>query len=114
MSFVSRPTATRRFRPFRRTALQPADLGFTNVVPDDPGGAALPIVFGPSFTIGPSSQGPTRLRRATFEWEDNFTWTLGRHEIKFGGDITRIRQNYHYDFYNNGSFDFTFGEFHRR
>ena len=89
----------------------PADFGFTNVVPDDPGGAALPIVFGPSFTIGPSAQGPTKLRRATFEWEDNFTWTLGRHEIKFGGDITRIRQNYHYDFYNNGSFDFTFGNF---
>ncbi len=89
----------------------PADFGFTNVVPDDPGGAALPIVFGPSFTIGPSSQGPTKLRRATFEWEDNFTWTRGRHEIKFGGDISRIRQNYHYDFYNNGSFDFTFGEF---
>ncbi len=89
----------------------PQDFGFTNVVPDDPLGAALPIVFGPSFTIGPSSQGPTKLRRATFEWEDNFTWTRGRHEIKFGGDITRIRQNYHYDFYNNGSFDFTFGEF---
>ncbi len=108
-----------RFAASRYATLQavPADstspsaLGFTNVFPDDPGGAAPPIIFGPSFTLGPSAQGPTKLRRATFEWEDNFTWTLGRHEIKFGGDITRIRQNYHYDFYNNGSFDFTFGDF---
>ncbi len=108
-----------RFAASRYATLQavPADstspsaLGFTNVFPDDPGGAAPPIIFGPSFTLGPSAQGPTKLRRATFEWEDNFTWTLGRHEIKFGGDITRIRQNYHYDFYNNGSFDFTFGNF---
>ncbi len=89
----------------------PSSLGFTNVVPDDPAGTAPPIVFAPSFTLGPSAQGPSKLKRATFEWEDNFTWTRGRHEIKFGGDISRIRQNYHYDFYNNGSYDFTFGDF---
>src|ERR1700690_1648446 len=89
----------------------PAALGFTNVFPDDPAGTAPPIIFGPSCTLGPSSEGPTTLKRATFEWEDNFTWTRGRHEIKFGGDISRIRQNYHFDFYNNGSFDFTFGDF---
>ena len=31
--------------------------------------------------------------------------------MKFGVDITRVRQNYNFDFFNNGSFDFTFGDF---
>ena len=88
------------------TTTSPAALGFTNVNPDDPKGAAPPIMYASSFTVGPSPQGPTKLHRATFEWADNFTWTRGRHEWKFGGDVTRIRQNFNYDFYNNGSFDF--------
>jgi len=88
------------------TTTSPAALGFTNVNPDDPRGTAPPIMYASSFTVGPSPQGPTKLHRATFEWADNFTWTRGRHEWKFGGDVTRIRQNFNYDFYNNGSFDF--------
>lgn len=89
----------------------PADLGFTNVSPDDPKGTAPPVIFTNSFNLGPSPQGPTTLHRSTFEFGDNFTWTRGKHEWKFGGDITRIRQNYQFDFFNNGSFDFTFGDF---
>jgi Carboxypeptidase regulatory-like domain/TonB dependent receptor len=89
----------------------PAALGFTNVNPDSSPGAAPPIIFTNGFNLGPSPQGPTKLHRATFEWADNFTWTRGKHEWKFGGDITRIRQNFNFDFFNNGSFDFTFGDF---
>lgn len=84
----------------------PAALGFTNVNPDDPRGTAPPIMYASSFTIGPSPQGPTKLHRATFQWTDNVTWTHGKHEWKFGGDFTRVRNNFNYDFYNNGSFDF--------
>ena len=62
-------------------------------------------------TSGLRLKGPTTLHNATFQWSDNYTWTRGKHEMKFGVDITRIRQNYHYDFYNNGSYDFTFGDF---
>jgi carboxypeptidase family protein len=89
----------------------PSALGFTNVTPADPAAPAPPTIFGPSFTLGPSVQGPTTLHRASFEWSDNFTWTRGKHEIKFGGDITRVRNNFHYLYYNNGGFDFTFGAF---
>jgi hypothetical protein len=89
----------------------PASLGFTNLTPADPTDAVEPTIFGPSFTLGPSIQGPTTLKRATFEWSDDYTWTVGRHEIKFGGDFTRIRQNYYYDYYNSGGFDFTYGDF---
>jgi len=89
----------------------PSALGFTNVTPADTKAPAPPTIFGPSFTLGPSTQGPTTLHRANFEWSDNFTWTLGKHEIKFGADFTRIRNNFYYDYYNNGSEDFTFGNF---
>ena len=89
----------------------PSALGFTNVTPADTKAPAPPTIFGPSFVLGPSAQGPTTLHRATFEWSDNFTWTRGKHEIKLGGDITRVRNNFYFDFYNNGSEDFTFGNF---
>jgi hypothetical protein len=89
----------------------PSDLGFGNVSPDDAKGTAPPIMFTNSFNLGPSPQGPTTENSATFQWADNYTWTRGRHEFKFGTDITRIRQNYNFDFFNNGSFDFTFGQF---
>jgi hypothetical protein len=89
----------------------PSALGFTNVTPADTKAPAPPTIFGPSFTLGPSTQGPTTLHRATFEWSDNFTWTRGKHEIKFGADFTRVRNNFYYDYYNNGSEDFTFGDF---
>jgi hypothetical protein len=88
------------------TTTSPAALGFSNVTPADPAGAAPPIIYTPDFNLGPSPQGPTTLNRTSWEWADNFTWTLGKHEVKFGADITRIEQNYLYDFFNNGNFDF--------
>jgi outer membrane receptor protein involved in Fe transport len=89
----------------------PSSLGFTNVTPADASAPAPPTIFTPSFNLGPSIQGPTTLHRATFEWADNVTWTRGRHEIKFGADITRVRNNFNYDYYNNGGYDFTFGNY---
>jgi len=42
----------------------------------------------------------------TFHWQDNVSWTKGRHDMKFGTDIRRVRNNFRFDFFNNGSFDF--------
>ncbi|HEV2177474.1 MAG TPA: carboxypeptidase regulatory-like domain-containing protein [Terriglobia bacterium] len=88
----------------------PQQLGFTNVNPDDPAGAAPPImsVTG-GFELGPSPQGPTKIHDVTFQWQDTVSWQHGHHSFKFGGDIRRIRNNFDFDFYNNGSF--FFGEF---
>ena len=84
----------------------PAALGFTNVNPDDPAGAAPPIMFSPSFQLGPSPQGPTKLHDVTFHWQDNLSWHKGHHDMKFGADIRRVPNNFSFDFFNNGSFDF--------
>jgi hypothetical protein len=97
---------------YPKDPVTPASLGFTNLTPADSTRPEAPTIFATSFDLGPSVQGPKTLKRATFEWSDDYTWNLGHHEIKFGGDATRIRENFYYDFYNSGGFDFeTGGEF---
>ncbi|MFZ1032745.1 MAG: carboxypeptidase-like regulatory domain-containing protein, partial [Candidatus Acidiferrales bacterium] len=64
----------------------PADLGFTNINPDDPKGTAPPVIFTNSFNLGPSPQGPTTSADMVYRWADGITWTHGKHEWKFGGD----------------------------
>jgi hypothetical protein len=84
----------------------PAQLGFTNVNPDDAPGAAPPIIFTPGFNLGPSPQGPTKLHDMTYQYQDHVTIPHGRHEWKFGVDIRRVQNNFNFDFFNNGSFTF--------
>jgi hypothetical protein len=83
-----------------------AALGFTNVNPDDPAGAAPPVIFTPGFNLGPSPQGPTKLHDMTYQYQDHVTIPHGRHEWKFGGDIRRVQNNFNFDFFTNGSFTF--------
>jgi hypothetical protein len=91
-------------KPTDRTT--PADLGYTNVNPDNPAGAAVPIIFTPGFNLGPSPQGPTTLHDMTYQYQDHMTIPHGRHEWKFGVDIRRVQNNFNFDFFNNGSYTF--------
>jgi hypothetical protein len=84
----------------------PADLGFTNVTPDDSAGVAPPLMFTSDFYLGPPSGGPTTYQDRTFQFQDTFSWTKGNHQMKFGGDFRIVRDDFNFDFYNNGSFDF--------
>jgi len=85
----------------------PSSLGFLTVTPDDPKGTAPPLItVGGAFNLGPSPQGPTKDHDVTFQYQDTFSWTRGRHAMKFGGDVRWTQSNFNYDFYNNGSFDF--------
>ena len=85
----------------------PSALGFTTVTPDDPNGTAPPLVtVSGAFSLGPSPQGPTKDHDVTFQYQDTFSWTRGKHSLKFGADIRWAQSNFHYDFYNNGSFDY--------
>ena len=104
LRFGANRTSTGQAIPSDKTS--PADLGFTNLNPDDPAGVAPPIMFTANFNIGPSPQGPTHENNNTFQLADNLTWTKGKHEFKFGTDLTRLQLNFHYDYYNNGGFDF--------
>src|SRR6266851_2944749 len=39
------------------------------------------------FTLGNNFEGELPQRGNTFQWSDNFSKTIGRHDLKFGGDI---------------------------
>ena len=39
------------------------------------------------FTLGNNFEGELPQRGNTFQWSDNFSKTIGRHDMKFGGDI---------------------------
>jgi hypothetical protein len=88
----------------------PQALGFTNVNPDDAAGAAPPLMYvAGAFNLGPSPQGPTKIHDVTFQYQDTLSITRGKHDLKFGTDLRWVRNNFNYDFYNNGSF--WFGDF---
>jgi len=92
------------------TTTSPSALGFLTLNPDDPKGAAPPLisVIG-NFNLGPSPAGPTKVHDVTFQYQDTLSWTHGRHDLKFGGDLRWVQNNFNYDFYNNGSL--TFGQY---
>jgi len=51
------------------------------------------------FTLGNNFEGELPQRGNTFQWSDNFSKTIGRHDIKFGGDIRyqRFDQTLYFD-----------------
>jgi len=102
--FAANRSAVLQFVPHDTTS--PSALGFTNVNPDDPAGTAPPVITTPSFNLGPNPEGPTKIHDVTFHWQDSVSMTRGHHNIKFGADIRRVRNNFNFDFDNNGLFDF--------
>jgi len=102
--------STNRFATFDAVPTDktpPSALGFLTVRPDDPAGAAPPLVtVGGAFNLGPSPEGPTKDHDVTFQYQDTLSWTRGKHALKFGADVRWTQSNFNYDFYNNGSFDF--------
>lgn len=76
----------------------------TTVTPDNP--TAPPLITFPSLTAGFSPQGPSALINNTFAFSDTFTWTRGKHTLKFGGNFSAYQDNQVFDFFVNGNFDF--------
>jgi Carboxypeptidase regulatory-like domain len=111
LRFASNRAASLTATPQDTTS--PSDLGFTTIFPDDPKGVGPPLMgVSGYFTLGPSPQGPTKIHDVTFQYQDTLSWTRGKHDLKFGADLRWIRNNFNYDFYNNGSFYFgDFGAF---
>ena len=105
LRFSTNRSATYNAVPMDHTS--PAALGFTGVHPDDPKGIAPPLItVNGAFNLGPSPQGPTKDHDVTFQYQDTFSWTRGKHALKFGADVRWTENNFNYDFYTNGSFDF--------
>ncbi len=105
LRFATNRVAT--FDAVPTTTTSPSALGFSTVNPDDPKGTAPPVMqIEGNFNLGPSPQGPTKIHDVTFQYQDTLSWTKGRHDLKFGGDLRWVQNNFNFDFYNNGSYFF--------
>lgn len=70
------------------------EMGLTNLPADLPQLQALPIVAVSNFTQI-SQIDYARGAEMIFQWQDNLSWIVGRHTIKFGGEVWRNSgQNY--------------------
>lgn len=77
------------------------------------GSSPAPVGFGlPAFTItgysglGNSTNQPQRRFDNTFDTTESFSWTKGRHSLKFGADIRRFQLNGLIDASTRGSITF--------
>jgi hypothetical protein len=77
------------------------------ITTDLPGRMGVPYVevLG-GFTIGNNFEGELPQAGNTFQWTDNFTKTMGKHTIKFGGDVRRQQFNQFLYFDTNGQYTF--------
>jgi hypothetical protein len=85
----------------------PASLGFTGIIPDDPGAVGPPFFLIGNINVGNTYQGPQARRDNTWQYGDSVTWIKGSHTMKFGGEYRAYEQNQIFDFINNGYLDFS-------
>ena len=82
-------------------------LGIPNVL-DTPEFWGIPLLTISNFSSpGDPQNGPYDTWDTTFQATDNFSWNLGKHALKFGGDFQRIRFNLTGNDYARGGFSFT-------
>src|SRR5215510_1763579 len=82
-----------------------SELNIPGVAPGPPISWGIPSIPIAGFTgFGDSSEGPYVNNNKTFQAVDNFSWTLGSHSVKFGGELR-------WDQYNQVGNQFARGEF---
>jgi Carboxypeptidase regulatory-like domain len=83
-------------------------LGINPVNPDTEGVA--PITFGQLGLAFGLPDGTTGQYNNTYQIADNFSKVVGKHTLKFGGDVRYIQVNERNTYTSNGWFDFQGGE----
>lgn len=90
-----------------QTVVQPSTLGFS-IVPQNQVAASVPTVaVAGLFTLGFSTNGPQPRLDQVYQVDDNFSKTLGHHNLKFGYDGRRYNVHNPFSARNNGSFNFS-------
>jgi len=83
------------------------NLGITTNLPGHEGVPEINVLGG--FTIGNNFEGELPQVGNTFQWTDNFTKIVGKHTLKFGGDVRRQRFDQFVYFETNGYFQYVSG-----
>lgn len=84
-----------------RFAFARRNLAFPENDPIDP-----TVIVAGAFTLGGLNNFPQGRVQNTFQWQDIATATMGRHSLKFGADIRRLRLFNVSDFDSKGTFRF--------
>lgn len=99
-----------------QTPILPSSYGFTGINVQSAAGAGLPVigVTGDqagqvSFTLGFSANGPQPRLDQVYQLDDNFSYVMGRHTMKFGVDARRMHVTNPFFFQNDGNFSFGAG-----
>lgn len=94
------------FVPAANCFADPANpgAGITTNIPNRMGVPYVEVLGG--FTIGNNFEGELPQAGNTFQWTDNFTKSVGKHTIKFGGDVRRQQFNQFLYFDINGQYTF--------
>jgi hypothetical protein len=88
------------------TPTLPSSAGF-QITPQNPAAAGLPVeVVTGLFTIGFSQNGPQPRIDQTYQLDDNLSYVIGRHTLKFGFDGRRYLVSNPFSFLNSGNYSF--------
>jgi Carboxypeptidase regulatory-like domain len=88
------------------TPVLPSSLGF-DINPQSTSGAGVPqINLTGYFTLGFSNNGPQPRIDQVYQADDNFSYVLGNHSLKFGFDGRRMHVTNPFFFNNNGVYSF--------
>ncbi|HUY86266.1 MAG TPA: TonB-dependent receptor [Acidimicrobiales bacterium] len=85
------------------------DQGQPSILPQRPGILGIENITFNSFTIGSTVTGLSQADN-TFEWRDNVSLVLGRHDLRFGAELMYSQVNVAADIQSNGTFAFTGSE----
>ena len=88
------------------TPVLPSSAGF-DIIPQNPTAAGLPVVVVTGFfTLGFSQNGPQPRKDQVYQLDDNFSYVLGRHSLKFGYDGRKFGVSNPFSFLNSGNYSF--------
>jgi hypothetical protein len=88
------------------TPTLPSSAGFS-INPQNPKSSGLPVIaLTGLFTLGFSTNGPQPRIDQTYQLDDNFSYVLGRHTLKFGINVRRFQVANPFYASNSGSYSF--------
>ena len=85
-----------------------AALGFTGIVPVQPAYSGVPQINFNNFSTG-NSGAPSPIIQNTYQALDNYSKVIGRHTMKFGGDVRYTEQIWK-NLGSNGAYNFNGNE----
>jgi Carboxypeptidase regulatory-like domain len=83
------------------------ELGIPGVTPGPPIAWGIPSIGIAGYSgFGDDSEGPYVNKNHTYQLADNFAWTIGKHSIRFGGELRKDQYNQVGNQFARGSFGF--------